>query len=234
MGHVYRGHSCASCHSGDMGKKWGNYPLTLRNYKRLIEVWFDDKYKEFFYTREPLARFVDHGDISEQLALKKRMNCKSFTWFMKEVAYDVLDKYPELPPNKFWGELKNHANNQCIDTYSRSPPGTIGISSCHGWGGNQMFRLNTQGQLSSGEWCVEYHQTKDHTESQFIMSWCKPGATDGTWSFDEANGFLKNGDKCVVVHPKSLKLVAATCDKNNNHHRWMFRNIKPRWRKNED
>lgn len=47
----------------------------------MIEVWFDDKYKEFFYTREPLARFLDSGDISEQLAIKEKFKCKSFQWW---------------------------------------------------------------------------------------------------------------------------------------------------------
>ena len=51
------------------------------------------------------------GDISEQVKLKKEKNCKSFDWFMKEIAYDVFDKYPRLPPNKHWGELKNEASS---------------------------------------------------------------------------------------------------------------------------
>lgn len=78
--------------------------IIFQNYKRVIEVWFDDKYKEFFYTREPMARYLDMGNITAQLEMKKRLNCKSFAWFMKEIAYDVLEKYPELPPNVHWGE----------------------------------------------------------------------------------------------------------------------------------
>ena len=78
----------------------------------MIEVWFDDEYKEFFYTREPLARFIDPGDITEQLQMKKDMKCKSFDWFMTEIAYDILDKYPKLPPNQHWGEMKNLGNNK--------------------------------------------------------------------------------------------------------------------------
>jgi len=77
----------------------------LQNYKRVIETWFDKKHKEFFYTREPLAQSLDHGDISEQLAFKERKKCKSFQWYMDNVAYDVLDKFPELPPNIHWGEV---------------------------------------------------------------------------------------------------------------------------------
>lgn len=52
------------------------------------------------------SRFLDMGDISEQLALKERLSCKDFHWFMENVAYDVLDKYPELPPNLHFGELR--------------------------------------------------------------------------------------------------------------------------------
>lgn len=70
-------------------------------------MWFDPKYKEFFYTREPLARYLNVGDISEQLELKKRLKCKSFQWYMDNVAYDVFYKFPELPPNVNWGEVRS-------------------------------------------------------------------------------------------------------------------------------
>ena len=101
-------------------------------FRRVIETWFDPEYKEYFYTREPLARFVDMGDISEQVALKTRMNCKSFDWFMKEVAYDIFEKYPRLPPNKLWGELINigAGRQQCLDTYGRHPPEKVRELQC--------------------------------------------------------------------------------------------------------
>jgi polypeptide N-acetylgalactosaminyltransferase len=73
-------------------------------------VWFDEKFKEYFYTREPLARYLDMGDISEQLAMKERLKCRSFQWYMDNVAYDMREKYPELPPNLHWGEV----SEQCF------------------------------------------------------------------------------------------------------------------------
>ena len=130
--------------SGTLANKFKGVPTTLRNYKRVIEVWFDDEYKEFFYTREPLARMIDMGDVSEQLAMKERLKCKSFDWFMNEIAYDVFDKYPKLPPNKFWGEMKNEGSGTCVDTMGRHPPSKIGASGCHGGGGYQLMLLNTE------------------------------------------------------------------------------------------
>lgn len=113
----------------------------MQNYKRVIEVWFDEKYKEFFYTREPLARYLDSGDVSEQLAIKNKFKCKSFQWFMDNVAPDLLLKYPELPPNLYWGEMRNKGTNTCLDTMGRPAPTKMGVSGCHGAGNNQVGRV---------------------------------------------------------------------------------------------
>jgi polypeptide N-acetylgalactosaminyltransferase len=109
-------------------------PLITINYKRVIEVWMDKQHKEYFYTREPSARYLEMGDISEQLALKEKLGCKSFQWFMKEVAYDVYDKYPQLPENIHWGEMVNSATMKCFDAMGRQPPSLIGLQHCHGIG----------------------------------------------------------------------------------------------------
>ncbi|KAJ9590680.1 hypothetical protein L9F63_016196, partial [Diploptera punctata] len=159
VGHVYRGFM--PYNFGKLAQKKKG-PLVTINYKRVIETWFDDKFKEYFYTREPLARYLDMGDISEQLALKKKLNCKSFEWFMENVASDVYDKFPALPPNLHWGEMRSIAmpslcwdtlgqdaptfigmyecmddDSNCMDTLGHGPPSLMGMSHCHGFGNNQ-------------------------------------------------------------------------------------------------
>lgn len=110
VGHVYRGFM--PYNFGKLAEKKKG-PLITINYKRVIETWFDDKYKQYFYTREPLAQYLDMGDITDQLALKERLKCKSFEWFMQNVAYDVFDKFPQLPANLHWGELRSVATEMC-------------------------------------------------------------------------------------------------------------------------
>lgn len=56
-----------------------------------------DEYKEYIYERKP-DRFsrVDVGDISKQLAIKEKLQCKPFKYFLEVVAPDMLEKYPPV------------------------------------------------------------------------------------------------------------------------------------------
>ncbi|XP_037071879.1 LOW QUALITY PROTEIN: N-acetylgalactosaminyltransferase 7-like, partial [Pollicipes pollicipes] len=222
VGHVYRGFMPYSF--GKLAEKKKG-PLITINYKRVIETWFDDKYKEYFYTREPMARFLDHGDISEQLAFKKRHNCKSFQWFMENVAYDVPDKFPELPPNVHWGELKNVADQRCLDTMGQPAPTAMGASPCHGYGNNQLIRLNTAGQLSVGERCVEAdrHSVK--------LAFCRLGTVNGPWQYSESSQtmFHRTLKACMSLDPGSGQLKMLEWDSRDAYKKWQWKQLTPRW-----
>lgn len=218
VGHVYR--SFMPYNFGKLANKKKG-PLITINYKRVIETWFDEKYKEYFYTREPLARFLDMGDISQQVALKKRLECKDFQWYMDNVAYDVLDKYPELPPNIHYGELRSGAVSKCLDTLGHGPPSLMAISHCHGFGNNQLIRLNAKGQLGVGERCIE-------ADAQGIkLAFCRLGTVDGPWLYDEDTHVLLHRvhKKCMALHPQTSHLSLMPCDVNNTYQQWYFKQI---------
>lgn len=222
VGHVYRGFM--PYNFGKLANKKKG-PLITINYKRVIETWFDDKYKEYFYTREPLARFLDMGDISEQLDLKNKLQCKSFSWFMENVAYDVLDKFPELPPNLEWGELRSGATSSCLDTLGHAPPSLMAMQHCHGFGNNQLIRLNAKGQLGVGERCIE-------ADSQGIkLAFCRLGTVDGPWQYDVKTHTLYHRvhKKCMALHPQTAHLSLMPCDTNNTYQQWYFKKIKPKY-----
>ncbi|KPI92925.1 PREDICTED: N-acetylgalactosaminyltransferase 7 isoform X1 [Papilio xuthus] len=222
VGHVYRAFMPYSF--GSLAKNRKGSLITI-NYKRVIETWFDEEHKEYFYTREPMARFLDMGDITDQLALKERLKCKSFGWFMENVAYDVYDKFPKLPKNVHWGMVKNKAAGVCLDTMGKAAPAYIGTSTCHGAGNNQLFRLNEAGQLAVGERCVE---ADSDSLKQAI---CRLGTVDGPWSYDEAHNQLVHRlhSHCLTLQPQSRVLGLAPCDPHNTFQQWTIAHKKPNW-----
>lgn len=144
---------------------------------------------------------------------------------MDNVAYDVFDKFPPLPANLHWGELRSVAvSTFCMD-------GGMGIGrpmamqNCHGYGNNQLLRLNAAGQLGVGERCVEgdNHAVK--------LAYCRLGTVDGPWQYDDTSHLLLHRvhRKCLALHPQTQQLSLAPCDTNNAYHQWSFRENKPRY-----
>uniref|UniRef100_A0A668V9M9 Polypeptide N-acetylgalactosaminyltransferase n=1 Tax=Oreochromis aureus TaxID=47969 RepID=A0A668V9M9_OREAU len=68
-----------------------------KNLKRVAEVWMDE-YAEYVYQRRPEYRHLSAGDMTAQKELRTRLNCKSFKWFMNEVAWDLPKHYPPVEP----------------------------------------------------------------------------------------------------------------------------------------
>jgi len=60
-----------------------------------------DEYAEYLYMRRPQYRKIDPGDLTEQRAVRDRLHCKPFKWFMEEVAFDLPKKYPPIEPPDF-------------------------------------------------------------------------------------------------------------------------------------
>lgn len=219
VGHIYRDFMPYSF--GSLANKRKG-PLIITNYKRVIEVWWDPQYKEYFYTREPMARYYDSGDISSQVAIRDRLQCKSFDWFMKNVAYDVYKNFPQLPANVKWGEVRSLAADECLDTGSSAPPQTVHVSSCHGQGGHQLFRLNQKGQLGVGERCV------DATKKSMTLIYCKLGTVDGPWSYDQQTQQLKHSNRLCLEHTDDSGAVHLSRCTDADNQKWVWKETRPR------
>ena len=86
--------------------------LVFKNYRRVAEVWMDE-YAKYLYDHRPHYKSIDTGDISKQLAIRKKLKCKPFKWFMEEVAFDLPKFYPPVEPPAFAkGEVRSNIQSR--------------------------------------------------------------------------------------------------------------------------
>ncbi|KAL3865524.1 hypothetical protein ACJMK2_042900 [Sinanodonta woodiana] len=68
----------------------GRRAIEMYNYKRAIEVWMEPDHKMFVYHHYPEMKDLDVGDISERLEIKRRLQCKPFSYFLANNWPDLL------------------------------------------------------------------------------------------------------------------------------------------------
>lgn len=94
-----------------------------------------DEYKEHLYSRAPQTYAqIDAGDLSKQVAIRLKLKCKPFKWFIENVAFDLPIKYPPIePPDFASGTIQSVAHpNLCADTLGRSHNSehSVGVFPC--------------------------------------------------------------------------------------------------------
>ena len=56
-------------------------------------MWMDEYAELLSLFRGPTFRSTDPGDVSEQRALRARLKCKSFKWYVENIAFDVAKAF---------------------------------------------------------------------------------------------------------------------------------------------
>lgn len=57
-----------------------------------------DEFAEYLYLRRSHYRNINTGDISKQKKIRENLQCKPFKWFINEIAFDLIKKYPPIEP----------------------------------------------------------------------------------------------------------------------------------------
>uniref|UniRef100_A0A1I8GVX2 Ricin B-type lectin domain-containing protein n=1 Tax=Macrostomum lignano TaxID=282301 RepID=A0A1I8GVX2_9PLAT len=133
----------------------GSGDVLKRNTIRMAEVWMDN-FKHIYY-RQFNNLLGDYGDVSDRLALRKRLNCHSFRWYLEHV-------YPE---QLRWGNSTRIGVIQsfrlvggdawCLDGIRRQGGAEVSLQRCHNKGGNQVWTLSEHGELIRETDCLHYN-----------------------------------------------------------------------------
>ena len=93
------------------------------------------------------------------------------------------------------------------------------------------MRLNTEGQLTTGEWCND----KDASGSALTVQWCAMGSVNGPWKYiaEQKQLYHTGLRKCLGLEPESGRPILRNCDNNNSYHKWVWKQIRPWWAKTQ-
>lgn len=190
----------------------GGYHEVTVNLARVVHVWMDE-YKKFVFIKRPDLEGVDHGNLTKRLELRERLMCKSFKWYLDNV-------YPEqTTPSEeshAYGEARNPETGMCLDTMARSIGSELGVSPCHGMGGNQHFVLTDDGELKAGvkdSFCVG-----GESDSVYLFS-C--GEASQQWELSK--GTLRNThqERCLELQGDGNTVAIKNCNMLPNQ-KWAF------------
>ncbi|XP_043276727.1 polypeptide N-acetylgalactosaminyltransferase 5 isoform X1 [Venturia canescens] len=216
VGHVFRDKSPYTF-PGGVSK------IVLHNAARVAEVWMDE-WKHFYYAMNPGAQSVPVGNVSERVKLREKLKCKSFRWYLENI-------YPESPmplDYHYLGDVKNIKTHNCLDTMGRRTGENVGLSFCHGLGGNQVFAYTKRDQIMSDDMCLD--ATRPQGPVKIVR--CHGMGGNQAWSYSKDMKMIRhmNTGHCLSV-PRpgdSAQPILAECDPHNVGQKWIMQS-KFKW-----
>lgn len=165
-----------------------------------------DEYKHYLYKRSPNRyKNIDVGDISKQLAIREKLQCKSFKWFMDEIAFDLPLKYPPIePPDFAWGTIRSLVNPKiCVDTLGRRVKEHIGLYPCadsptepHG---NQFFALSWHKDIRIKGKTICWDLPYTEKNAKVVLYDCHGQQGNQRWGYDYVSLFLYVLLRSVII-----------------------------------
>ncbi|CAD6234224.1 GSCOCG00007669001-RA-CDS [Cotesia congregata] len=195
----------------------GTSKIVNHNNARLAEVWLD-QWKYFYYNINPGATSVPVGDVSERVQLREKLKCKSFRWYLENV-------YPESPmplDYHYLGDITNLEMRNCLDTMDRKTGENVGLSYCHGLGGNQVFAYTKRQQIMSDDMCLDAASPQGPVK----IVRCHGMGGNQAWSYNEEDKMIRhtNTRHCLSA-PQSGDLttpILISCDPHNLSQKWIM------------
>ncbi|MED6255384.1 Polypeptide N-acetylgalactosaminyltransferase 1, partial [Ataeniobius toweri] len=124
---------------------------------------------------------VDYGDISSRSALRQKLQCKPFSWYLENVYPDS-----QIPRHYYsLGEIRNVETNQCLDNMARKENEKVGIFNCHGMGGNQVFSYTANKEIRTDDLCLDVSKLN----GPVMMLKCHHLKGNQLWEYDPVDPY---------------------------------------------
>ncbi|XP_053540183.1 polypeptide N-acetylgalactosaminyltransferase 11 [Ictalurus punctatus] len=208
----------------------GGQDTMARNSLRLAHVWMDE-YKEQYFALRPELRNRDFGDISDRLAVRERLQCRSFKWYLDHVYPEMQLSSPQnkaQPPVFFnrgvkrpkvlqRGRLRNLLAKKCLVAQGRPSQkgGTVVVRPCDSQDPEQEWVYDEEHELIlAGLLCLDMSEIRSSDPPRLMK--CHGSGGSQQWSLGKNNRLyqVSVGQCLAVLDPLSHKgyVAMAICD----------------------
>lgn len=199
VGHIFRKRSPYKWRTG--------VNVVKKNSIRLAEVWMDD-FKHYYYERFNYD-LGDYGDVAERKTLRKKLKCKTFDWFVKNVYPDLFVPGEAIAS----GEIKNKVAPMCVDSpvdgnHMNQP---VSMYPCHNQGGNQFWMLSKNGEIRRDEGCLDY--AGQSGQDKVLIYGCHGQMGNQFWELTaEGTLYHQTSGLCLEMSGDGQHLLMRKCD----------------------
>uniref|UniRef100_A0A3Q3FGJ9 Polypeptide N-acetylgalactosaminyltransferase n=1 Tax=Labrus bergylta TaxID=56723 RepID=A0A3Q3FGJ9_9LABR len=220
----------------------GGQDTMAHNSLRLANVWMDD-YKEQYLSLRPELRERSFGDVSERVALRKRLQCHSFRWYLDNVYPEMqtvvngnkqqhqplfINKNLRRPKVLQRGRLRNLATGRCLVAQGRASQkgGVVVLRPCDPQDPEQDWSFDEEGQLVlAGLLCLDVSEVRTFDPPRLMK--CHGSGGSQQWILGKSNRLyqVSVGQCLAVAQPIGPKgyVSMAICDASEAQ-QWQLEN----------
>lgn len=207
----------------------GGQDTMAHNSLRLAHVWMDE-YKEQYFSLRPELRTRTFGNITDRVELRKKLNCKSFKWYLDNIypEMQISGSNAKAQPPVFFnrqkrpkslqrGRLYHTQTNKCLvaQGHPSQKGGLVVVRDCDYNDQNQVWLYNEDHELILNNLlCLDVSETRTSDPPRLMK--CHGSGGSQQWVFGKNHRLYQvSVGQCMrVVDPLSPKgyVSMAICD----------------------
>uniref|UniRef100_A0A8C4A862 Polypeptide N-acetylgalactosaminyltransferase n=1 Tax=Denticeps clupeoides TaxID=299321 RepID=A0A8C4A862_9TELE len=208
----------------------GGQDTMAHNSLRLAHVWMDE-YKEQYFALRPELRNRDYGDISQRVAIRRRLQCRSFKWYLDNIYPEMqlssshnkpqppafINKGLKRPKILQRGRLRNLLADRCLVAQGRPSQkgGAVVVRKCDSGDKEQEWSYDEEQELIlAGLLCLDMSEIRSSDPPRLMK--CHGSGGSQQWTLGKTNRLyqVSVGQCLAAVDPVSQKgyVTMAICD----------------------